>query len=270
MLSTNRLVPYAAALHEALAEHVDLTVVTADLDQGPTVGCRQVIGALARPGPSVVIAGDFGRQAAYGAYLAARRADAFLVCGVKQSRWVVALGARGRVFPFHYPVLDWPAPSETHEAHHPIRVLMLARLVAGKGHDLLVEALARMTGLPWTATMAGAGPEAGRIRALIAQHGLRDRLQLEEGWVDPIQRRALFRTHDVLVLPSRWEAWGLVVAEAQAWGLPVVVGTNIGAAEGALIAGRTGTVVEPLTAGALAHPVRFPDRVQRMSGEAAR
>lgn len=309
VLSTNRVVSYTAPLHDALATLVDLRVVTADLAAPPGVGYRQVAQAIGRHPGAAVIAGDFGRKAAYGAFVAARRrrarfifwtdehealaswrgrwlpmasrrfiarrADAVLACGPRQARWAVALGASpDRVFTFYYPVLDWPEGDGAKEPHDPLRLLCLARLVPGKGQDLMVEALATMTALPWRATIAGDGPDAARIRGVIARHGLQDRVTLQEGWVDAGQRRHLFRSHDILVLPSRWEAWGLTVVEAEAWGLPVVVSANIGAAEGGLVPDETGVVVDPLTPDSLAHAlttlIRSPDRVHEMSAEAGR
>lgn len=50
---------------------------------------------------------------------------------------------------------------------------------------------------------------------------------------------------DVLVLPSRSEPWGLVVNEAMAAGLPVVVTDVVGCIDDLVIEGQTGWVVPP-------------------------
>ncbi len=308
VLSTNRVVPYTAALHAVLGRRVDLRIVTADLGASTVVGYRQVLREMPRSVlPGVIIAGDFGRRAAYGAFLAARRlgvpfvfwtdefdpqppwrdrwlpmasrrfmarrADAFLVCGARQARWAAALGARpGRIFTFHYPVLDWPQDAAPRETGSATRLLFLGRMVVDKGPDLLVRALALMTELRWSATMAGGGPAAGWVRQLIATHHLEDRIVFQEGWVTPDHRQRLFQSHDALVLPSRQEPWGIVATEAQAWGLPAIVSIHAGAVEGGLVDGRTGLVVSPLTVErlteVLADVVQHPERVQAMSKEA--
>lgn len=52
----------------------------------------------------------------------------------------------------------------------------------------------------------------------------------------------LMRASDIFVLPSRYEPWGLVVVEAMATGLPVIVSKNVGAAE--IIKDGEGIVLE--------------------------
>jgi len=49
---------------------------------------------------------------------------------------------------------------------------------------------------------------------------------------------------DVLVLPSVFEPWGLVINEAMAIGLPVIASDRVGCVEDLVVDGRTGIVVE--------------------------
>lgn len=77
---------------------------------------------------------------------------------------------------------------------------------------------------------------------------------------------------DVLILPSYEDAYGLVVLEAMACGLPVIVTSNVGAAE-FIEEGRTGYVIPPGRADALLQALRLlaADRtLGRRMGAAAR
>jgi glycogen(starch) synthase len=113
------------------------------------------------------------------------------------------------------------------------RLLYAGRVVADKGVDLAVGALAH---LPAEATLTIAGPDGapGDVAALAA---LIDRL----GVADRVQRRlalgrdALAHAYaetDVLLFPSRWaEPWGLVGLEGMAVGTPVIASGTGGSAE---------------------------------------
>lgn len=83
--------------------------------------------------------------------------------------------------------------------------------------------------------------------------------------------RELYQSADVTLLPSVCESWGLVVVEAMACGSPVVVSSNVGAAE-AVEHGRSGLVVPPRAPDAIAgalHRLRdAPERTREM-GRAA-
>jgi UDP-glucose:(heptosyl)LPS alpha-1,3-glucosyltransferase len=61
---------------------------------------------------------------------------------------------------------------------------------------------------------------------------------------------AAYRAADVLVYPSEYDAFGMVVAEAMAAGLPVIAGRNIGAAEW-IEPGRNGLLCDPADAESL-------------------
>jgi glycosyltransferase involved in cell wall biosynthesis len=58
------------------------------------------------------------------------------------------------------------------------------------------------------------------------------------------------------VLPSTREPWGLVVNEAMAAGLPVIVSSRCGCAEDLVVPGENGFVFDPSAPGALAHSLQ--------------
>ncbi|GAB2471771.1 D-inositol-3-phosphate glycosyltransferase [Xylanimonas ulmi] len=103
-------------------------------------------------------------------------------------------------------------------------VLFAGRVQLLKGPDVLVRALARLDPAVRLVVLGGASgrPTAVReLEALAHQYGVRDRLIVRP----PVSRAALgdwFRAADVVAVPSHSESFGLVAAEAQACGTPVV------------------------------------------------
>jgi glycosyltransferase involved in cell wall biosynthesis len=116
----------------------------------------------------------------------------------------------------------------------PVQVLSVGTVSPRKGYDLLVEALRPLAALDWRATIAGATDrDPGATEALIgavAAAGLADRIALV-GAVDRDGVEALYATADLLVSPSLFEGYGMVLAEALARGLPLVASTGGAAAE---------------------------------------
>jgi glycosyltransferase involved in cell wall biosynthesis len=111
------------------------------------------------------------------------------------------------------------------ERDTPFRFLYVGQLSPRKGIDGLLEAFAGLAGAElW---LAGDGPlqhkviEAQAADPRIRWLGFQGQPALDES----------FTQADALVLPSRYEAWGLVVNEALARGLPVVLSNNTGAAD---------------------------------------
>jgi len=113
-----------------------------------------------------------------------------------------------------------------------LRVLWLGRIVPRKRLDVFLDGivLASRDGLDVRATIAGNVGFIKGYHKLIDQFPIRDRLQ----WVRSIPRcdvPALLGEHDVLAQPSEEENFGSSVAEAQACGLPVIVGATNGNAD---------------------------------------
>lgn len=140
-----------------------------------------------------------------------------------------------------------PDPGETtREIRAVPRVLFLANLLAEKGPLALVAALGELARcrVAFEATFAGAASreiDAERLRAAFGEAGIADRVRYL-GPIEPSARAALFRDHDLFVLPTEREAFGLVVVEAMAAGLPVIA-TREGALPEVVADGETGLLV---------------------------
>ena len=111
------------------------------------------------------------------------------------------------------------------------RLLCVAALTPRKAHDVLVEALGQLHRSDWRCTLLGPldhAPDFVRtLRERIAGLGLAARVELP-GAADEAAVDAAYRHADVLVLPSRYETYGMVLTEALARGLPVIT-TRAGA-----------------------------------------
>jgi len=125
--------------------------------------------------------------------------------------------------------------------------VFVGRLVAEKGIDVLAAAYRRYRELakePWPLLVGGTGPESSRLSDIPGVDLL--------GFVQPDDLPSLLGRAGCLVLPSRFEPWGVVVHEATAAGLPVVCTSVCGAASRLVLDGYNGAVVSPGDAGALA------------------
>lgn len=112
--------------------------------------------------------------------------------------------------------------------------LFVGRLLTIKGVDLLLYSFARYRDLcelhkmlPWELTICGDGPEMKYLKG-IAKNMEIDEYVKFKGNLQPKDIRKEYLNHAVFILPSLSEPWGLVVNEAMASSLPVIVSENCG------------------------------------------
>lgn len=130
---------------------------------------------------------------------------------------------------------DWPDARR--------KVLFVGRLDAQKGVDVLFSAVralgeavsVRVAGAA-VADAAGAAPPPANVEML--------------GWLDAAGVAAQMRAADLVVIPSRWEGFGLVALEAMRVG-KAVVASQVGGLQELVVEGVTGRLVPPEDATAL-------------------
>lgn len=116
----------------------------------------------------------------------------------------------------------------------PLQILAVGAVLPRKGYDLLVEALSPLKDIEWRLTIAGAldrHPQAVEaVQDAIRKHGLEDRVTLA-GKVVPATLERFYESADLFVSASLFEGYGMVLAEAMARGLPIVLAAGGAAAD---------------------------------------
>lgn len=197
----------------------------------------------ARAGLAGVLEGELERRLA-------RRTARYIAVSQAVGEGLRALGVPGEAVAVIPPGVDTrryrpPTPEERSLARRRLGlpedgpvVGFLGRLARDKGPDLLLEALARLSGRP-TVALAGEGPMEGELRARAAALGLSGALRFLGRLADPLPFHWAI---DVLAAPSRREGLGLAALEALACGRPVA-GFRAGGLVEAVASGRDGLLV---------------------------
>lgn len=119
--------------------------------------------------------------------------------------------------------------------HRPLRFLFVGQLIDRKGVPELLEAFSRLP--EGELCIAGDGP----LKPLVMRATENARVTYA-GHVDRDGLQQLYARSDVLVLPSRYEVWGLVINEALEHGLAVVATDEVGAVDDLVTEGENGYV----------------------------
>lgn len=101
----------------------------------------------------------------------------------------------------------------------------VARLVREKGVDCLIEAVAEAApqlDRPLHLVVVGDGPERSALERQAGEGGIQEQVHFLGAITDPRVVAALYGLFDLFVLPTRWESFGVVFAEAMAMEIPVV------------------------------------------------
>ncbi len=144
--------------------------------------------------------------------------DAVICVSDYERKTAIGYGVPGRKLQVIYngvPIPDKPAVKPDKDAGKTTQLLFVGRFDYQKGFDLLLQAMAALEGAPFHLTVVGGAvhsdekpPERPNITYA--------------GWVAADRVGDYIAACDIVVMPSRWESFGLVAAEAGAYGCPVL------------------------------------------------
>jgi glycosyltransferase involved in cell wall biosynthesis len=255
-----------AAIAWCRLRNVPYVLVVESHDEGPRPGWRRTVKNTVVP-PVVT------------------NASGVLVTGTLARNSMVARGApaeRVRVFANTVDVEEFAADatrlasrrqelrSALSSAPDDVLVLSVARLAPEKGLDVLVRAVAEAGDPRLLLVLAGDGAERVRLEQLARDLGVRLVLAGDVEWSRIVE---LYVGADVFALLSEREPWAVVVNEAAACGLPLVLSDRVGAAHDLLRDGENGTLVPAGDVGAAAAALRAlaaDPELRRGQGERSR
>ncbi len=135
-------------------------------------------------------------------------------------------------------------------------LLCVAAIVPRKGHDVLLEALHQLSHRRWRLVCVGSlerSPDTVKgLRRQLRTYGLTPYVDFT-GEVDEARLARLYSSADLFVLASYYEGYGMALADALAYGLPVV-STRAGAIPRTVPA-DAGLLVPPGSSAALADAI---------------
>lgn len=188
------------------------------------------------------------------------------------------------IVPIGVPDVVSPGSGEDHAHNLPLAlqeklagkklVLAVGRLVEYKGFNVLIEA-AKSLNDNARVVIVGDGPLRDNLKALIVQHGLENKVYLA-GRLSDASLKALFARAAVYCLPSvnRAEAFGVVLVEAMAHGIPVVAteifGSGVPWVNQHGVSGLNVAVGDPVALAAACNQLLANDSVRNRFAEGAR
>lgn len=204
--------------------------------------------------------------------MAYRRAEALVVESAVEARRVAEFAPARviRIIPPGINLSDWNDPPADRAATPALPseyLLFVGRVAPNKGLPLLVEAWASLPA-PVRPALVIMGRDWGERAAIEAQSrrlGVEHAILWLDHVADPKTYRGVIRKAVALVLPSEWEAFGLVLLDALAAGTPVVA-TAVGAVPEVLEGGRAGRLVpygDPVALAAAIRAVREDPETSR-------
>jgi len=155
------------------------------------------------------------------------------------------------VIPIYTEVRNKEKKERRREHDIPFVFLTVGRLVPVKRIDLQIEAMVEVVKkYPHTELwIAGEGRERRKLEARSKNQGVSDGVKFL-GWVNDLEK--VYKQADTLVLSSDYEGWGLVVIEAAAQGLPIMM-TDVGCAGEVIVNEQSGLVISVGNVRALAN-----------------
>jgi L-malate glycosyltransferase len=161
------------------------------------------------------------------------------------------LASKVTVIPFG---VEMPSACSSRQSAE-IRLIFMKAHQKKYGPDILLKALHLLSdkGKNIMLTMAGAGELTDKLKSMVQEYNLKNRVKFV-GYIDNTRVPSFLADHDIMVMPSLAESFGVAALEAAASGLPVIA-SNVGGIPEVVKDGETGILVKPGDPGGLAEAI---------------
>ena len=225
-----------AAIAWCRARDISYVLVVESHDEGPRSGWRRtvkdtVVPPIVANAAGVLVTGTLARNS-----MIARGAPADRVRVFANTVDVAEFGANASRLLDRRPELRSALGADQDD----VVVLSVARLAPEKGLDDLVRAVDEAADERLLLVVAGEGGERSHLEQLAGELGVKLVLTGDLDWERIVE---LYVAADVFALLSEREPWAVVVNEAGACGLPLVLSDRVGAAHDLLRDGENGALV---------------------------
>jgi glycosyltransferase involved in cell wall biosynthesis len=216
---------------------IPYVLVVESHDEGPRPGWRRrvkgtVVPPVVRGAAGVLVTGTLARRSMVERGAAADRVHVFA-----NTVDVAGFGERADRLAARRPELRRALGASAED----VVVLSVARLAPEKGHDVLVRAVAAAGDPRLLLVLVGEGAERSHLETLARELDVRLVLTGDRPWERIVEA---YVSTDVFALLSAREPWAVVVNEAAACGLPLLLTGRVGAAHDLLRDGESGFLVE--------------------------
>jgi glycosyltransferase involved in cell wall biosynthesis len=187
-----------------------------------------------------------------------KRGDLIIANSNHSKKEMVVMEIPSEAIKVVYPGFDLPPRDEMGRspvrAHEGLKLLSIANLSPNKGLDTLVEALHRLNNPKITLDVVGDDlcdrTYSRRLKARVSRWRLENQVRFH-GVQEPEILSRFYAAADIFVLPSRYESFGIVVAEAMGFGVPIIA-TRVGGLPELVEDGENGVLVPPKDVDSLA------------------
>jgi len=134
-----------------------------------------------------------------------------------------------------------------------MKLLILGRLDLTKGQDIALKALVKLKNYNWQLEIVGDGNDKEKIEKLVVELDLQEKVSLLPATRDVV---GALERNQIVLIPSRLEAFGLTVVEAMSSGR-IVISSSAGGLPEVIKDGKTGFLFKVGDIDDLAEKIRF-------------
>ena len=184
------------------------------------------------------------------------RADMCIASSTKSKELQMHYGAREERIIIAFLTVDVDYFRIEREEYHSHKLLYVGSIIERKGIDLLLKALSFIM-KDYTLTIVGDGKEKNRLIDYVEQNGMKEFVKFVP-FRQKEELREIYNSHDIFILPTREDCFGLVINEAMAASMPIISSCYADGAYDLVRDGENGYIVNPYD------PAEFANTIEKL------